>query len=476
MINSLRVRLFAAFALVIIVSLGTVAIFVLNAAHREIDEYEELKARLELTRMEHWLRGYYVARDGWIDLDPYVAEMSVLYGHDIVVTDAEGRIVADSRDLTPREQEQQELPEREVLLERGGKAMGILYVSDDPTIGSAYTEALADSVTLFLLWGSAVAGGAALVLTLLVAHKISAPIRELADFARRAGGGDLSARVEVSDKGEVGSLASALNTMAADLERSARLRRNMVADTAHELRTPLSNITGYLEAYEDGVVGREAMVGAVAEEAATLTRLVEDLHDLARADAGMLSMSFETVSLPVLLERVVSATQPAAQQADVSVEPDCAGDLPQLIADPARLAQALHNLLTNALTHSEAGGRIVVSARNVEDPALRSQQTEAAEDRPEVETVEVVVEDTGSGIPESELENVFERYYRTDHSRARATGGSGLGLSITRQIIVAHDGSIHAERRPGGGTRMVIHLPTARLRGPDERPQEAVDS
>lgn len=444
MTDSLQFRLFAAFVLVIIVSVGTVALFVMGTAQHEIDEYEDLTRRLELTRMEHWLLGYYAATDGWEGLESYIAEMSILYGHTIVVTDAAGRVVADSRGEMHEEGATTELPGREVPLDRSSDTVGILYISDEPTVATAYTEALADSMNLFLLWGSLLATAVALILTLLLSHRISAPIRRLADFARLAGGGDLSARVPVTEKGEIGALAAAMNTMVADLERAGELRRNMVADTAHELRTPLSNIIGYLEAYDDRMADRDLVVSMISEEAAVLARLVEDLHELAAADAGTFRLAAEPASPSNLVDRVTASARPAAARKGVTLVTDLAPGLPPTITiDPQRVAQVLQNLIRNALTFTGAGDTITVSARG------------AAEG-----FIEVTVADTGEGIASEDLENVFERYYRADRSRSRATGGSGLGLSIAKQIVVAHGGRIHAETRPGGGTRIVILLPT----------------
>ncbi|MFO8064926.1 MAG: hypothetical protein R6V29_09915, partial [Spirochaetia bacterium] len=191
--SSLKFRLFSAFVLVIFVSVGTIAVFLTRTTNSEINEYEELTERLEMTRLEHWLLGYHAARGGWDGLHPLVGEMSVLFGGTIVVADAAGNIVADSRTAVPSLEApaETELPEREIPIGRIGESVGILYVDSAPGIGTSYSEALADSLDLFLVWGSMLAAVVALILTMVLSRRIAAPVEELAAFARRAGRGDL---------------------------------------------------------------------------------------------------------------------------------------------------------------------------------------------------------------------------------------------------------------------------------------------
>ncbi|MFO8064844.1 MAG: ATP-binding protein, partial [Spirochaetia bacterium] len=379
----------------------------------------------------------------------------VLFGGTIVVADAAGNIVADSRTAVPSLEApaETELPEREIPIGRIGESEGILYVDSAPGIGTSYSEALADSLDLFLVWGSMLAAVVALILTIVLSRRIAAPVEELAAFARRAGRGDLSARVQITDTSEIGTLAEAMNTMAADLDRAATMRRNIVADTAHEVRTPLSNIIGYLEAYEDGIADRTLVMSSLNEEASILARLVDDLQELATADAGRLNLDCRMVSLETLLERCIDTSRTLAARKGVRLGTDIEAGLPPVYVDPQRVCQVLHNLIKNALAYTEADDTISVAARSATDTA--------SEGAAPASTVEISVSDTGEGIAEAELGHVFERYYRTDASRARATGGSGLGLSIAKRIVEALGGRIHAEVRPGGGTTVVFRLPAA---------------
>lgn len=290
-----------------------------------------------------------------------------------------------------------------------------------------------------------VAGLAAFGLTMLVSRRILGPVEALTAAARRMEQGDLSQRVEVRARDEIAQLAGAFNAMAAGLERLEHLRRHMVTDVAHELRTPLTNIRGYLEALRDGVAEPEpAMIESLHEEALLLNRLIDDLQDLALAEAGQLRLRRRPTNLGAVAAQVLAAARPRLEAKGVACQIDLPDDLPVVDADPERLGQVLRNLLDNALTHTPEGGQITLSAERVSapEPALL-----------------VGVSDTGCGIPSADLPNIFERFYRADPSRARATGGAGLGLTIVRRLVEAHGGRAWAESSPGAGATLRFTLP-----------------
>jgi signal transduction histidine kinase len=231
--------------------------------------------------------------------------------------------------------------------------------------------------------------------------------------------------------------------MASDLERAERLRRSMVADAAHELRTPLSNIRGQLEAVRDGVIKPDAdTISSLNEEAVLLSRLVDDLQELSLAEAGELKLNRQTEDIARLIEQAVVAQQTQAATKGISVSADLPDKLPPVSIDPYRIGQVLRNLLENAIAHTGTGGTITVSARQ------------------QGNYIEVAVVDTGEGIPPEDLPNIFERFYRVDKSRARATGGSGLGLTITKRLVEVHGGKIEAHSEPGKGSRFSFTIPT----------------
>jgi two-component system sensor histidine kinase BaeS len=278
--------------------------------------------------------------------------------------------------------------------------------------------------------------------TFFLSRRISAPIKALTLASKRLGQGDFSQRVNINDKSEVGELAQTFNSMASDLERAEKLRHNLVADVAHELRTPLSNVRGYLEAVHDGVIKPDAdTIRSLNEEAILLSRLVDDLQELSLAEAGELKLVCQAEDIAELINQTVAVVQPQAVAKGLSLSIDLPDKLPVVNIDSQRIRQVLRNLLENAVTHTAKGDAITVSVRQ------------------QGSWVEVSVADTGEGIPNEDLPNIFERFYRVDKSRARATGGSGLGLTIAKRLVEAHGGKIEAQSEPGKGSRFSFSVP-----------------
>ncbi|NED98768.1 sensor histidine kinase [Phytoactinopolyspora halotolerans] len=294
-----------------------------------------------------------------------------------------------------------------------------------------------------------VAGGAVLAVvtgvTVFGGRRLTRPIRALTDAARRMGAGEFGTRVHTSGKDEVAQLAGAFNSMAASIEANEAQRRAMISDVAHELRTPLSNVQGYLEAAEDGVVPLDPeLVRSLLEESALLRRLIDDLQDLALADAGMLRFDPESRDLVDLARQVVGSHRAGADDAGVALsvdQPDDDGSPVTVWADPERVRQALSNLVGNAVRFTPEGGRVTVSVRREGDAAV------------------LAVDDNGTGIPAEHLPRLFDRFYRVEGSRSRETGGSGLGLAITKHLVEAQGGSIEVESTEGVGSVFTITLP-----------------
>ncbi|SMD24206.1 sensor histidine kinase [Kibdelosporangium aridum] len=288
-------------------------------------------------------------------------------------------------------------------------------------------------------------GVAALVLlvtvlaTVFAGARLVRPLRALTGAALRMKSGDDTARVKVSGSDEIAQLAAAFNEMADSREQLEGQRKAMVSDIAHELRTPLSNIRGWLEAAQDGVTKPDqALVTSLMEEALLLQHIVDDLQDLAMADAGRLRLHKEHVHLTDLLGQVVAANQPRANGVRLSL--DVQGD-PGLDADPVRLRQVVGNLVTNALRHTAPGGSVTVCGRMQDG------------------WVVIDVVDTGTGISAEDLPKVFDRFWRAEKSRNRQSGGSGLGLAIVRQLAEAHGGTATAVSELGRGSTFRLRLP-----------------
>ncbi len=285
-------------------------------------------------------------------------------------------------------------------------------------------------------------------LALRTYRRVATPLADVMNAADAVAEGDLSARVPVPPHGPGGfsRLAESFNRMAEELERADRQRRNLTADVAHELRTPLQIIQGNLEGILDGVYEPDREhIAATLDETRLLSRLVEDLRTLSLAEAGQLPLVWERVDVAELLADVDTSFSGQAEAAGIDLQVEARGDSEEMTvtADAGRLNQVLNNLMGNALRHTPRGGRITLQAEPVEGG------------------VRITVRDTGQGIPEEDLPYVFDRFWRGDRSRSHAGGaGSGLGLAIARQLVQAHGGRIIVQSQVGQGTTFTIELPS----------------
>jgi signal transduction histidine kinase len=268
-------------------------------------------------------------------------------------------------------------------------------------------------------------------------RRLAAPIGEVMEAADRVAGGDYSARIQVRGPGEVGRLAHSFNQMTERLQANETQRRALLADVAHELRTPLSVIRGNVEGMLDGVYPADGThLGPILEETAVMARLLDDLQTLSTAEAGVLRLHRERVAPLALAQDAAAALRPRAGRAGVSLDVRGAAPVPEVDVDQVRIGEVLANLLTNAIRHTPRGGavRVVVS--------------------PAPGGVAFAVSDTGPGIDARDLPHVFDRFVKSADS-----GGAGLGLAIARSLVEAHGGRITAESAPGAGTTMRFELP-----------------
>ncbi|MFH8474125.1 sensor histidine kinase [Streptomyces sp. NPDC018000] len=325
-----------------------------------------------------------------------------------------------------------------------------------------------------------IAGAAALVLaltvgaTMLAGARLVRPLHALTGAAQRMRDGEDSAPVLVTDDNEIGRLAAAFNDMSAHRARLEGQRKDMVSDVAHELRTPLSNIRGWLEAAQDGLAEPDpAFISSLHTEAVQLQHIIDDLQDLAAADAGALRLHPEPIRIEDVLGQVAAAHQARAETAGVSltvVEKTAGTPLPELTADPVRLRQAIGNLVSNAVRHTPEDGKVTLQAYGSECAADDVTADDMVAGDMVVGEVVVDVTDTGSGISAADLPHVFDRFWRAEKSRNRRTGGSGLGLAIVRKLVEAHSGSVSAVSVEGQGSVFTLRLPAAPARtGSGER-------
>ena len=476
--SSLQLRLVLGFALTLVLALAAVGIFISLAAERQTERFETDLDVAQAGRVNRFITNNYVAEhaapEPGAGLQSIVEQASDISGLRITMFDARQSVIADSHgsyssistsnpDLAeePNGRDEPGLAGWEMEAGYEGEVFPLIY--DGELVGSlaassgfgpgpgghefALTDPeasrISDLVNRYLLWAGI--GAAALGTTLVwaLSRRTLAPLQSLGATARRLGRGDLSQRAETAGPAEIRQLAHSFNAMAAELEEAERRRRSLTADVAHELRAPTSNIQGYLEAIKDGVFQPTAeTMDTIHEQALLLSRLVEDLRLLAQVDAGELQLQRMQTHMGELLRSGVEAIRPRAEAKGVALGIEVAPYLPELDLDAARIAQVVGNLLENALTHTPEGGEITVSVHVTAD------------------YVEVEVADSGPGIAPDDLPLVFDRFYRTDPSRSRSTGGTGLGLTIARRLVEAHGGSIEAESAVGRGSRFIVRLPT----------------
>jgi signal transduction histidine kinase len=444
--RSLTFKLVFSFWLVSLVGITFGVLFAGQVSYREIDNLaESQRLEVQVARLET----YYQANGSWqgVELndthqDGGIAPKGVP-GWKIILADMQGKVVA----TTDPHLQGITLPSDE--LKRGreisvnGEVVGILVFGPWlPEMRPPPTTDILQRVTRSLLAGGVAASAVSLLLGLLLARSFLKPVHALNTATQAVAQGDFETPVPVKSRDEIGTLARSFNEMIARLKRARDQRRQMTADIAHELRTPLSLILGHTEAMSDGILPpTPETLNIIYDEAQRLTRLVDDLRTLSLSEAGEISHTPRPLAPAALLADLGEMYRSQAAQQSITLEMYIASDLPEIHADPDRIGQVLRNLLENALRFTPAGGQVKLSAGRV------------------AEGVEFRVQDSGPGISAADLPNIFERFYRGDKARNRQDGGSGLGLAIARSLVELHCGKIWVESEPGQGAVFVVWLP-----------------
>jgi signal transduction histidine kinase len=451
MVNSLRFRLLLITAIVLVVAVGTVAFFASQSTASQfrqslqgVLDYPSLSIEPKISSINKLLRSKSGERGIWDEVQAHLEGMERTSHARFVIAQLDGLVLADSASelIGDRIITSESRPFAAFLIDKK-PVLAYIVPLEDYSLAEIESQ-FASSVNRSLLIAIIVAGLVGLLLSLLLYRSILKPVDELTAAARAMEKGDLSQRVNGTSRGELGELANAFNAMAEGLTRLEKLRRNMVTDVAHELRTPLSNVSGYLEALRDGVVEpTPEAIASIHEEAMLLNRLVDDLQELAIAEAGQLKLVRQPVDVSQAVERAVLSLRGQAEEKGVSLATEMPDDLPLVEADAERLGQVLRNLLKNAIINTPSNGNVTVKARTVDSQ------------------VEVTVEDTGLGISAEHLPYVFERFYRVDQSRARKTGGAGLGLAIVKQLVEAQGGQVEIDSQVNVGTKISFTSPIA---------------
>ncbi|MGD8624290.1 MAG: ATP-binding protein [Anaerolineae bacterium] len=467
MLRSLWVKMAAGFVLVALVAVGLVAVLANRATSREFQVYVSQGRLARAERLAPQFADYYSRTGSWAGVEAWMASLDAgtlehgqgqgrgrgqglglgaVASDRLVLAVPGGQVVADSLGtLVGQQLSADELAQGQPV-QVEGQTVGILLLGTEEEVHQPLEAQFLQDVNRALWWAGLVAVAVALILGLLVARQLTAPLRALTEAARHLTRGEPGPvepgavpQVQVSGGGEIGELGRAFNQMAHSLTQQERLRRNLMADIAHELRTPLSVIRSDLEALLDGVYeASPETLASLQEETLLLARLVDDLRALAQAEAGQLELDCRPVDLAELLRGVVAGFDYVAQAQGQSLELALPGELPDVPADPQRVRQIVANLVSNALRHIPESGRVVASA------AVQPQ------------AVQISVSDDGPGIPAREVDHVFDRFWRGSGARAE---GSGLGLAIARELVRAHGGRIWVETEQGEGTTFSFTLP-----------------
>ncbi len=454
--RSLTVKLILAFFVTSVAGVALAALFIRQFVTQEFEDYviTQQSASFVGDITEYYVQnGSLVGVDVWLrqrtgnrlgEPPPPGAVPGTLPLH-FALADTTGHIVIPSDDYRPGEAVSADEIARGRPMSIGGQPIGTVL---DPKQGPLLTqseERYLEGTDTALIIAAAITVAVALGLGVLVARLVTRPVRELTAATQKIAAGDLEQRVPVRSRDELGLLTMQFNSMSRDLNRATQLRRQITADIAHDLRTPLSVISGYLEALRNGdLEPTPKRFATLHDEVQSLLRLVEDLHTLSLADAGELSLDRQPVVPGRILARVAETFRHKAEQKGIRLSVETGGEgVPQICVDAERVARALSNLVSNALRYTPPGGSISLIVRGGADPRW----------------AELIVFDTGSGIAPEDLPNVFERFYRADSARQSDSGESGLGLAIVKSVAEAHGGQIKVESTQGKGTTFTMRLP-----------------
>ncbi len=447
--RSISSKFIVAIMLTSIVSIGVLALFGRLSTSRQFDQLIEDQFKEDLIAQ---LSSYYAENGSWAELEVKFGMRPDHHWHMMddksrplffTIADTNGVVIVagygyDVGDVIAENDLEQG---SKIILD--GVPIGILFINNfespaDMPMRTEFFRRLDASLFLIVLGAVAIA----IVVGVLLSRNITRPVRELTAATRQMANGNLNQQVPVRSNDEIGELATSFNKMSNDLAHSFNIRKQMTADIAHELRTPLSLIIGHAEAVHDKVLEPTLEnFEIIREEAQRLEKLVNDLRTLSLADAGELSVEFQLVDVQQLLSDIHAHYNYQFNQKRVELKLEPVSVMLKANLDPSRFSQVLMNILDNALRHTPAGGQVSISTTQQKD------------------TIQISIQDNGSGVSSEEAARLFDRFYRADESRARDEGGSGLGLAIAKSIIEMHKGKIWAKSEIGQGLRVVIEIP-----------------
>ena len=424
-------KLTLAFLLLSLIVIGLAVTLIWGLINYQFNQY------LEVQRQNNFAvaaKNYYLEHHTWDGVDAYLREQQLLPPLDevnpppqpFVLVDIDRKVIIASAPYVVGEKVKQGTLDKGIPIESGGEVFGTVISTGQPLVRNPIDQKYVDQINRGFWLAGIVGMLVALGFGLLLARSLTRPVRDLITATQNMAQGQLEQQVPIHSNDELGELAGAFNQMSTDLARANRSRKQMTADIAHDLRNPLTVLSGYLESLQDGKLKPTPERFAVMQAEVThLQKLVEDLRTLSLADAGGLKLHLELTSIPELLARVTEAYHHQAEQQQINLKVEIEPDLSEINLDPTRMEQVLGNLVSNALRYTATDGEIRLEAKQLNG------------------SLSVSVIDNGSGIPADILPHIFERSYRGDESRSG--NESGLGLAIAKSIVELHGANILAE-------------------------------
>jgi len=434
-------KLTLAFLLLSLIVIGLAVTLIWGLINYQFNQY------LEVQRQNNFAvaaKNYYLEHRTWDGVDTYLREQQLLPPLDevnpppqpFVLVDTDRKVIIASAPYAVGEKVKQGTLDKGIPIESGGEVFGTVISTGQPLVRNPIDQKYVDQINRGFWLAGIVGMLVALVFGLLLARSLTRPVRDLTTATQNMAQGQLEQQVPVRSGDELGELAQAFNQMSTDLTRANRSRKQMTADIAHDLRNPLTVLSGYLESLQDGKLKpTPERFATMQAEVNQLQHLVEDLRTLSLADAGELKLHLEPTSIPELLARVAEAYRHQAEQQQINLKVEIEPDLSEINLDPARMEQVLGNLVSNALRYTAADGEIRLEVKQLNG------------------SLSVNVIDNGSGISPEILPYIFERSYQGDESRSG--NESGLGLAIAKSIVELHGGTIRATSDKNG-TQFII--------------------
>lgn len=454
MMRSLSLKLTLAFLVVGIIGIVLVAVVVRLQTQREFDQF--ILDRYQADLVEE-LQDYYQTNGSWDNIQAIlVRNPNGPRKPDwtpVTLLDSDRIVVYGGVRHQAGEEIAKRIGDQSVPIEVENETVGWVIFENfhdyNPNPPESPESSFLKDMNRGILYGALGASGLALLLAALLARTIAHPVQELTEATQIIAQGEFGHQVPVRTRDEIGRLAESFNQMSEDLAESVQQRRQMTADIAHDLRTPLSVLMGYTESLSDGKFkGSPEIYRVMHKETQHLSRLIDDLRTLSLADTGELPLTRNLVAPQELVARIAEAYQVQAQQYNVTLTVDTDGSLPLIYVDPDRMIQVLGNLMNNAFRFTPEGGEIGLTAVATSPDAGTATPTQ----------VQFRIKDTGPGIAADDLPHIFNRFYKGDKARQH-DGGTGLGLAIARSIVEAHGGQISVTSNPGEGTSFIITLP-----------------